>query len=212
MIFMAEIHRYKKQPLHNISITLTGILYIGIPISLFNYFVFNTGMDFQEYNPSEITGYEPLNNFFNLFNFEGFRREVVYTPDILLGYFILIWTYDTFAYIIGSLIGRSRLTERISPKKSWEGLIGGFIISFGVSYLISLVYTTLTFTDWAIITLIITLMATYGDLIESLFKRSVNIKDSGKIMPGHGGILDRFDGVFLSAPMVFVYLEIIKYS
>jgi phosphatidate cytidylyltransferase len=106
--------------------------------------------------------------------------------------------------------GKHRLFERISPKKSWEGSIGGAIIACLSAYIISLFFKELTTIQWLILAPIVIFSATYGDLAESLFKRSINIKDSGDILPGHGGILDRFDSVFLSAPIIFVYLQLIN--
>jgi len=119
--------------------------------------------------------------------------------------------YDTSAYIFGISFGKHRLFERISPKKSWEGFIGGTICSLGFAYLLSIFFMNISLVDWIAITLIIIVFGTFGDLVESLFKRSINCKDSGKILPGHGGILDRFDAVLISAPIVFTYFVIINY-
>lgn len=133
----------------------------------------------------------------------------LYNPHFLLAYFIIIWTYDTGAYLIGVNIGKRKLFERISPKKSWEGAIGGYIISLGIAYLISFYYKELTSYQWIIFGSIVAIFGTFGDLIESMFKRSLDIKDSGNILPGHGGILDRFDALFLAIPAVYVYLQFI---
>ena len=129
--------------------------------------------------------------------------------NILLGFFFLIWTNDSFAYLTGISIGKHRLLERISPKKSWEGFFGGLIFSFGVGLIIGQFFRELAPFQWAIMSIIITLSGTYGDLAESMFKRSRHIKDSGKIFPGHGGVLDRFDGVIMAAPFVVLYLYFI---
>jgi len=134
-----------------------------------------------------------------------------YNSNLLLGYFLIIWMYDTSAYIFGISFGKHRLFERISPKKSWEGFIGGTICSLGFAYLLSIFFMNISLVDWIAITLIIIVFGTFGDLVESLFKRSINCKDSGKILPGHGGILDRFDAVLISAPIVFTYFVIINY-
>ena len=131
------------------------------------------------------------------------------STNILLGFFFLIWTNDSFAYLTGVSLGKHRLLERISPKKSWEGFFGGLIFSFGVGLIIGQFFQELTPFQWAVMAVIITLSGTYGDLAESMFKRSRHIKDSGKIFPGHGGVLDRFDGVILSAPFVALYLYFI---
>lgn len=133
-----------------------------------------------------------------------------YTPVILLGFFFLTWANDSFAYIFGVTLGKHRLFERISPKKSWEGSVGGMLMTLITAYIISIFFTGLTMNNWLIIASIIVVAGTFGDLAESLFKRSFNIKDSGSILPGHGGILDRFDSAFIAIPCVFTYLQIIK--
>lgn len=128
---------------------------------------------------------------------------------LLLAFFVTIWAGDTFAYLVGSLIGKHRLFERISPKKSWEGTLGAIIITLVISYWYPVVFGMLNGWQWGVFVLIALVAGSYGDLIESLFKRSVGVKDSGSIMPGHGGILDRFDAVFLASPLIFVFLQII---
>ena len=143
---------------------------------------------------------------------------VDYNPKIIIGLFILIWTNDTFAYIVGKTIGKHKLFERISPKKTIEGFIGGIIFAVFAGYLISKYYirATTQFSDksiliWTIIAVIVGVMGTIGDLIESKFKRIAGVKDSGKIMPGHGGILDRLDSVIFVAPFVFLFYKILNY-
>ena len=134
-----------------------------------------------------------------------------YNPHLALGYLLLLWGNDTGAYLFGVKFGKTRLFERHSPKKSWEGFIGGIFTSLLVGYILSLFYTDYALIHWLILGLIISCFGTLGDLVESMFKRSIDIKDSGKILPGHGGVLDRFDGLLLSAPVVFVYLYLITY-
>ena len=129
-----------------------------------------------------------------------------YHYKILLGYFFVLWTHDIMAYIFGRWIGKHRLFERISPKKSWEGSIGGMLSAMGMAFALAQFFTELTTVDWIIITGIIVITGTLGDLVESMLKRSLNVKDSGTILPGHGGLLDRFDALFLSVPFVLVYL------
>ncbi|MEX0966218.1 MAG: phosphatidate cytidylyltransferase [Bacteroidia bacterium] len=128
---------------------------------------------------------------------------------IVLGIFLLIWSNDTFAYLIGSRIGRKRLFSRISPKKSVEGSIGGFVMTLGVAALIGLFSQSLLMIHWVTLGIIIVLTATFGDLFESMMKRSLGIKDTGNILPGHGGILDRFDSVLMTAPVVYVYVRMV---
>ncbi|CAN5479096.1 phosphatidate cytidylyltransferase [soil metagenome] len=132
-----------------------------------------------------------------------------WNSGVLLGYFILIWSSDTFAYIFGNLFGKHRLFERISPKKSWEGSLGGAISSLGIAWILWKFNPDLALIHWMVISVIIVITGTLGDLTESMLKRSLNIKDSGTILPGHGGFLDRFDALLLSAPFVWAYLKLI---
>ena len=125
---------------------------------------------------------------------------------IPLGFLLLLWSNDTGAYLVGMRIGRTKLFERHSPKKTWEGFIGGVLISAGIGYVLSIYFTGLPWQQWVAMALIISCFGTLGDLVESMFKRSINIKDSGSILPGHGGLLDRFDGLLMAAPIVYAYL------
>ncbi|SDX24266.1 phosphatidate cytidylyltransferase [Flavobacterium degerlachei] len=137
-----------------------------------------------------------------------------YNPKILISIFILIWTNDTFAYIVGKSIGKTKLFERISPKKTVEGFFGGVLFSVIASYLVSKYYIEIAegkIFIWIIIAVIVGVFGTIGDLIESKFKRIAEVKDSGKIMPGHGGILDRLDSVIFVAPIVFLFYQILNY-
>lgn len=128
-----------------------------------------------------------------------------YQGKIILGIFILMWIYDTGAYVFGMLLGKNRLFPRISPKKSWEGFFGGMLSTIVAAYFLSK-YLNIFDLTWYAIAVIIVVFGTFGDLTESMFKRSLNIKDSGKILPGHGGILDRFDGILLAIPIIFTFL------
>ena len=129
--------------------------------------------------------------------------------EVLLGFFIILWSNDVFAYLVGSTIGKTKLAERISPKKTWEGTIGGIILSMLAAYVLSNYFFSLDLENWLVLGFLISIFATLGDLLESWFKRQAGVKDSGKLMPGHGGILDRFDGMILAAPMVYIYLSIV---
>ena len=134
-------------------------------------------------------------------------------PRLLLGVFIFIWLYDTGAYCVGMLLGRHRLFERISPKKSWEGVIGGILLSVAGAYVthrwFDEFFQVPDFTIWMGLSVVVAVFATFGDLVESLIKRTVGVKDSGNILPGHGGILDRIDSLLLVAPAVLIYLMLI---
>ena len=178
-IMIVELYREKENPFSNIAFTIFGASYVSTPFAILSWFVFS---------PTFPTPYYPM---------------------VLLGFFFLIWANDSGAYIVGSLVGRNKLFERISPKKTWEGFIGGGVLSLLVAWLISLFVKEISLTDWLIIALITFVFGTFGDLIESLLKRMVNVKDSGNILPGHGEILDRFDSIIVAAPMVFIYLMII---
>lgn len=134
-----------------------------------------------------------------------------YNVHLALGFFLMLWANDTGAYLFGVKLGKRRLFERHSPKKSWEGFFGGIFTSLLVAYLVSIFYTDYAIYHWLAMALMISCFGTLGDLVESMFKRSIDIKDSGKILPGHGGVLDRFDGLLLSAPVIFVYLYLITY-
>lgn len=139
------------------------------------------------------------------------RFQEVYAVTLLIGMFVLIWSNDTFAYLSGRFFGKTKLFERISPKKTWEGSIGGAIMTILVGIIIGLndVHRGLPF--WVIASIIIIPCAIYGDLLESLFKRSLNIKDSGTILPGHGGILDRFDAALFTIPFFYCWWVIYPY-
>ncbi|MFA6923637.1 MAG: phosphatidate cytidylyltransferase [Bacteroidales bacterium] len=167
-----------KNPLTNISCTLLGNIYIAVPFSLLVF----------------ISNPVPF--------------KINYNYEIPLGFFILMWTYDTFAYLTGIYLGKHRLFERISPKKSWEGLIGGAFFALLASYIVSLFLKELSFNDWFVISIIVIVFGTFGDLVESAFKRQVDCKDSGNIIPGHGGILDRFDAILFAVPFVYIYLKL----
>lgn len=148
---------------------------------------------------------------FSLVNYIVFlNSSIIYNFHLLLGFLLLTWLYDSFAYVFGVSFGKHRLFERISPKKSWEGFFGGMLMSILSAYLISIIFKDIEFVQWLIVSLIASIFGTFGDLTESMLKRSVNIKDSGNILPGHGGILDRFDAVLLSLPIFFIYLQLIS--
>ena len=176
IVFIVELFSGKENPINNISIVLTGIFYVVLPLSLLVLFI----------NPGFVFGVEQ--------------------STFLLGFFILIWSNDTFAYLCGSILGKHKLFERISPKKTWEGSIGGAVFTVLIAFVLSKVFNNIDLIDWIIISIIIIISATIGDLIESMLKRSLKIKDAGSIFPGHGGMLDRFDAVFMAAPLVLLYL------
>ena len=140
--------------------------------------------------------------------------KVGYNPKIIISIFILIWTNDTFAYIVGKSIGKRKLFEKVSPKKTIEGFVGGVVFAVLASYIISKYYIEIVESNtfiWIITALIVSIFGTIGDLIESKFKRIAGVKDSGSIMPGHGGILDRLDSVIFATPIIFLFYQILNY-
>jgi len=132
-----------------------------------------------------------------------------YDFRLMFGFFILLWTFDSFAYLTGVLIGKHRILPAISPKKSWEGFAGGLVFSVAMAYPVSLVFPILPFPEWMGLAIIIVVFGTLGDFLESSLKRNAGIKDSGRILPGHGGILDRFDSVLFSIPFFYLYLALL---
>ncbi|MFD2598112.1 phosphatidate cytidylyltransferase [Sphingobacterium corticis] len=132
-----------------------------------------------------------------------------YQPYIPLGFLFMLWSNDTGAYLVGRSFGRTKLFERISPNKTWEGFIGGLIFAVAVSAVMAHFHPILPLWQWIAIGLTIGIFGTLGDLVESMLKRTLGVKDSGNILPGHGGLLDRFDGLLISAPLVYVFLALI---
>lgn len=184
----------EQKPFTNIAFTFLGLVYIVLPLTLLNHAVFKT---IGDATLSGITGHEE------------------YTFEPILGFLLILWATDTGAYFAGTFLGKHKLFERISPKKTWEGFAGGVVLAGIIAFTFYQIllsvdgYTPiLTPIDWIAITVIIIIGGTFGDLVESLLKRSISIKDSGSSIPGHGGFLDRFDGLFISAPFVVTYLEI----
>ena len=157
---------------------------------------------------------------FALVNMIAFFRGQ-FTPVLVLSLFVFIWVNDSFAYLTGSLFGRHRLFERVSPKKSWEGFIGGNLFALAAAYLMSVLDqplsnllvgndgSSLELWQWFVFAQIVVVFGTFGDLVESLLKRTLGVKDSGAAIPGHGGWLDRFDSLMFAAPVVACYLYLL---
>jgi phosphatidate cytidylyltransferase len=183
-LLVAELYMKAKDPINNWAYTMLSQLYIALPFSLLNVLAFRSN---------------------------GYSIQYSYLAP--LSVFVFLWINDTGAYLCGSLLGRHKLFPRVSPGKSWEGSIGGglFVIAaaLGVYYLTNQYGVNdleLTPLQWAGFGLTVVVFGTWGDLVESLFKRTLNIKDSGSILPGHGGMLDRFDSSLLAIPATVVYL------
>ena len=132
-----------------------------------------------------------------------------FRPLLVLALFVIIWVNDTFAYLTGSLLGKHRMFERVSPKKSWEGFIGGNLFALAAGYGLSYFEPALMWWQWMIFAQIVVVFGTLGDLMESLLKRTIGVKDSGSAIPGHGGWLDRFDSLIFATPIVVFYLYLI---
>lgn len=194
LVYMIKL--YKKgehKPFTNIAFTFLGIFYIAAPLSLLNHVIFrNSGSSL---------------------GLIGCLENSSYYFQPILGILLILWATDTGAYFAGTFLGKHKLFERISPKKTWEGFVGGAVLAGVIAFVYNLILANydkqfLSTIDWVVITIIIVVGGTFGDLVESLLKRSIEIKDSGSSIPGHGGFLDRFDGLFISAPFVVAYLEI----
>ncbi|HET8837524.1 MAG TPA: phosphatidate cytidylyltransferase [Flavobacteriaceae bacterium] len=135
----------------------------------------------------------------------------IFQPEILIGIFVLIWTNDTFAYLIGKSFGRHKLFKRISPNKTVEGFLGGIAFSFFIGYLIFIFTDELALTTWFGLALIISVFGTFGDLVQSRLKRQAAVKDSGTLMPGHGGLFDRLDSILFASAFVYGFLLLTYY-
>jgi phosphatidate cytidylyltransferase len=134
-----------------------------------------------------------------------------YHPQVIISILTIIWTNDTFAYLVGRSIGKNKLFERVSPKKTIEGFVGGLIFSMIAGFLLAQFYLDESIIQWILIAVIVSAFGTLGDLIESKFKRNAGVKDSGNIMPGHGGFLDRLDSIIFVAPFVYLFYQILYY-
>lgn len=145
---------------------------------------------------------------FSLLTIAAFSVDNTFHYEIVIGSLLILWASDSGAYFAGTKFGKTKLFERVSPKKSWEGSLGGAFTAVVVTYFLAQQFTVLPAWQWFCITAIIIIAGTYGDLIESLFKRSIAIKDSGRGLPGHGGFMDRFDGLLLSTPFIVAFLKI----
>jgi len=187
------------------------ILTINIPL-IFSVFIVE--LYTKSANPFRNIAYTLLGIFYVALPFSLLNYLVTYSGsynyELLFGFFFILWSNDTGAYLAGSAFGKRKLFARVSPGKSWEGSAGGALASYIVAFIISGWYTSVSVIDWMVIAAILVVIGTLGDLVESLYKRSKNVKDSGNLLPGHGGILDRFDSLIMATPFVFTYLYLIK--
>jgi len=179
-LLIAELYMKQADPIHDWAYTMLSQMYIALPLSLLNVLAFTA-------DSSGVVAFNTL---------------------LPLSVFIFLWVNDSGAYCVGSLLGRHKLFPRISPGKSWEGSIGGAVFVLVAAWAIShfLDGVMLTLPEWLGLGLVVVVFGTWGDLVESLFKRTLGIKDSGSILPGHGGMLDRFDSSLLAIPAAVIYL------
>ena len=182
-MMIRELYLKKENPVLNWAFTMLSQLYIALPFALLNALAFQT---------------------------DGTNTMVSYNAILPLSVFVFLWLNDSGAYCVGSLFGKHRLFERISPKKSWEGSIGGGIVAIVASLVFAHFFPIMSVPQWIGLALTIVVFGTWGDLTESLLKRQLKIKDSGNILPGHGGMLDRFDSSLMAIPAAVVYLYIIS--
>lgn len=180
LTMIAELYYKAPNPINNWAFTLFAQVYCAGSFSILNFI-----------------GAEP-----------GTPGVMSYTPLFIMAIFIFVWLDDTGAYLVGSLIGKHKLFERISPKKSWEGFLGGLILSLASSQAFAWFAPEINRMNWLGLAATVVLFGTWGDLIESLLKRTLGVKDSGNVLPGHGGMLDRFDSVMLAVPASYIYIEL----
>ena len=180
LTMIAELYYKAPNPINNWAFTLFAQVYCAGSFSILNFI-----------------GAEP-----------GTPGVMSYTPLFIMAIFIFVWLDDTGAYLVGSLIGKHKLFERISPKKSWEGFFGGLILSLASSQAFAWFAPEINRMNWLGLAATVVLFGTWGDLIESLLKRTLGVKDSGNVLPGHGGMLDRFDSVMLAVPASYIYIEL----
>ncbi|MEO6305511.1 MAG: phosphatidate cytidylyltransferase [Bacteroidia bacterium] len=181
LVLTKALFSKKENSIQNAFYTVGGIIYAVVPFALLNQTVYYS---------------------------TDYSIRAFFEPKLILGIMFLIWSNDTFAYLGGSLFGKNKMIERVSPGKTWEGTIIGVLITFGLSFTFN--YWVFNFEDftWPLLGAMVPVLATIGDLIESKLKREAGVKDSGSIMPGHGGILDRFDSLIFVSPFVFMFFKL----
>lgn len=179
LILIKELYRKKKNPFRNITYTLAGLIYPLLFLTLLSQIVFA---------PYPHPGYN---------------------HQILLSLFVLIWSNDSFAYMMGKRFGKHKLSRNISPQKSWEGLAGGLFFTILAAMIIFYLTHHLNLLIWIVLAIIVSVAGTFGDLTASSIKRSAGVKESGKLIPGHGGVLDRFDSAIFIIPLAYIFLKLV---
>lgn len=191
-VFIVALFDTDKNTILNIAHTLSGLIYAVIPFMI----LVNISCIDKTYTFNHPEG-------------SNFDTIAPYNFHYVLGIILLIWASDVCAYLVGSFIGKNKLYERISPGKTWEGSIGSAILTVGCSFVVAYWFPELALKHWIVISLLVCVFGTIGDLVESMMKRQAGVKDSGRIMPGHGGILDRFDSLLFVSPFIYAYLTLI---
>jgi len=196
----------EPQQLYLVSFTLLPIVFLCFIFELFSKAA-------HPFNNVALTllGMTYISAPFSMLNVIAFNGES-FSPNIVMGLLFMIWSNDTGAYLVGSRFGKTKLLPRISPKKTWEGFIGGFVLTFLVGWGLSNYYTEIETRDWLVLAGITSVFGTIGDLVESMLKRSFEVKDSGKLLPGHGGFLDRFDAFMFLIPFATAYILWLRYT
>jgi phosphatidate cytidylyltransferase len=183
LVFAVALFSERERPMLDAAYTIAGILYVVLPFALLHELVIMPGI---------------------------LTHTPIFFPNLLLGIIFLIWSNDTFAYLGGSLLGRHKVMERVSPGKTWEGTVCGILATVVISFFVRRwMFPESVTLFWPMLGLIVPVIATTGDLVESALKREAGVKDSGSLMPGHGGILDRFDSLIFVSPFVVVMLKLL---
>ncbi len=179
-LFVSELYLKSEHALNNWAFTMMSQMYVAVPFATLN-----------------VLAYQPE---------AAYSLGIIYNSVLPLSIFVFLWANDSGAYCFGSLLGRHKLFPRISPNKSWEGSIGGGIIAMCASQIFACYDSSFNRWEWLGLSLVVVIFGTWGDLVESLIKRQLNLKDSGNILPGHGGMLDRFDSSLLAIPASVIYI------
>lgn len=184
LVFLVELFDLAEKPFDHVGHFCLALFYIGVPLSLLHEIALTRTGELE--------------------------IGLIYQPLKVMGLLLLTWSNDTFAYLVGSFLGKTPLFERISPKKTWEGTIGGGLLTIGLAWLLFQLMGQWSMQQWLALGAVVAIFGTLGDLVESALKRSTGVKDSGSLLPGHGGLLDRFDAFIFMLPWVWLVLQLLK--
>lgn len=180
IVFVSELYEKQQDPITHMAYIFLGQCYVAIPFAVLN-----------------LIAFKALPN-----------GTIAYNWVLVLSLFVFIWVNDTFAYLVGVTFGKHRLFERISPKKSWEGFFGGLVFSIASAFAFNYFYPQIPLYHWMGLAFVVVIFGTWGDLLESLIKRTLEVKDSGQTLPGHGGFLDRVDSFLLAVYAMLFYVQL----